>query len=327
MTRNSDHTPGRGSSDPLHARRSRLAILPTLAVVLAAFVGIAGPSVISGQGRGGGPQAPRQTARQAAPVDLTGTWVSIVTEDWRWRMVTPPVGDVASIPVSPEGRKAAAAWNREADLASGNQCKAFGVGGLMRQPGRLRIAWQDDQTLKFEFDAGTQTRLLFFDPAQRPSAEHTLQGFSAARWEGPGVGAGPVGDGRADPRVTGGGLLSRDLPGGGGQGLRGGPPPRQQAQINRGGDLRVVTTGFREGYLRKNGVPYSEQATITEYFHRLPTHPNGDNWLHVITVVEDPRYLSQPFYTSTSFRLEPNDANFKPTPCTTPPPLPVKTSR
>ena len=76
-----------------------------------------------------------------------------------------------------------------------------------------------------------------------------------------------------------------------------------------------MTTNFREGYLRKNGVPYSEQAVITEYIHRLPTHPNGDNWLQVITIVEDPRYLTQPFYTSTNFRLEPNDTNFRPTPC------------
>jgi hypothetical protein len=98
-------------------------------------------------------------------------------------------------------------------------------------------------------------------------------------------------------------------------------------RINRGGDLKVMTTNFREGYLRKNGVPYSEQASITEYFHLLPTHPNGDNWLHVVTIVEDPRYLTQPFYTSTSFRREPSDANFKATPCTTPAPLPVKTTR
>jgi hypothetical protein len=266
-----------------------------------------------------------RTGRQLAPVDLTGTWVSVVTEDWRWRMVTPPKGDVASIPVNAAGRKAAASWAPETDAASA--CKAFGVGGLMRQPGRVRISWQDDQTLKLEFDAGTQTRLLNFDAAKRPAEGRTLQGFSAAVWQGPGVGAGPLGDGRNDTRVTGGGLLSRDLPGGGGQGLRGGPPPRQQSQINRGGELRVVTTAFTEGYLRKNGVPYSDRATITEYFHRLPTHPNGDNWLHVITIVEDAVYLTQPFYTSTSFRLEPNDANFKPTPCATPAPLPVKTSR
>ena len=72
-------------------------------------------------------------------------------------------------------------------------------------------------------------------------------------------------------------------------------------------NLKIVTSNFREGYLRKNGVPYSEQAVVTEYIHRLPTHPNGDSWLHVVTIVEDPRYLSQPYYTSTNFRLEAND--------------------
>ena len=113
------------------------------------------------------------------------------------------------------------------------------------------------------------------------------------------------------------------VPGGGGQGLRGGPPPRGQASIDRGGSLKVVTTQFREGYLRKNGVPYSEQATITEYFHRLPTHPNGDDWLHVMTIVEDPRYLTQPFYTSTNFRREADGTKWNPTPCATPAPLPV----
>jgi hypothetical protein len=258
-------------------------------------------------------------------VDLTGTWVSIVTEDWRWRMVTPPKGDVASVPVNAEGRKAAAAWSLDADNASGSQCKAFGIGGIMRQPGRIRISWQDDQTLKLEFDAGTQTRLLHFDRTRQSPAERTLQGFSLAQWEGPSLGrGGATADGRADPRVTGGGLLSGSLPGGGGQGLRGGPPPRQQARINSGGHVRVVTTNVREGYLRKNGVPYSEQATISEYIHRLPTHPNGDDWLHVVTIVEDPRYLSQPFYTSTSFRREPDDSRFRPAPCATPAPLPVK---
>lgn len=303
------------------------AVVAVCVAVFAVTIAV-GRSSVAGQGRGGGPQVP-QTGRALAPVDITGTWVSIVTEDWRWRMVTPPKGDVASIPVNGEGRKVTAAWNPEADTASGNQCKAYGVGGIMRQPGRLRISWQDDQTLKFEFDAGTQTRLMRFDRASQPPAEKTLQGFSIAQWQGPGVGRGTgpaTGDGRQDPRVTGGGLLARELPGGGGGGLRGGPPPRQLAQINRGGDLKVVTTNFRDGYLRKNGVPYSEQASITEYVHLLPTHPNGDNWLHVITIVEDPRYLTQPFYTSTSFRKEPNDANFKPTPCSTPAPLPVKTT-
>ncbi|HVZ22157.1 MAG TPA: hypothetical protein VG871_13895 [Vicinamibacterales bacterium] len=305
-----------------------------LTVVLGVSLSIAAAhvDVVAGQAR----PAAAQSARAMAPVDLTGTWVSIVSEDWRWRMVTPPKGDVASVPVNAEGRRAAAAWDRAADIAANNQCRAFGVGGLMRQPGRIRISWQDDNTLKMEFDAGTQTRLLHFalprgqgapsgsrgDRSARSPAQKTWQGFSVATWEGPGVGrgAGPVGD-----RVRAGGLPGvTDVPGGGGNGLRGSPPPRQEERINSGGDLKIVTTGFREGYLRKNGVPYSEQASITEYVHRLPTHPNGDVWLEVITIVEDPQYLSQPFYTSTNFRLEPNDAKFSPRPCDTPPPLPIK---
>lgn len=296
-----------------------------LSIFVAALAIVLGRADAAAQ-RGAGAAGPRMTARQAAPVDLTGTWVSIVTEDWRWRMTTPPVGDVASVPVNAEGRAAAKAWNLSADIAAGNQCKAFGVGGIVRQPGRVRISWQDDQTLKMEFDAGTQTRLLHFNPAPPSPAEKTWQGFSVATWEGPGVGRGPgaLADGRADSRVTGGGILDRSVPGGGGQGLRGGPPPRNQARINSGGNLKIVTTQFREGYLRKNGVPYSEQAAITEYIHRLPQHPNGDHWLQVITIVEDPRYLAQPFYTSTNFRLEASDAAFKPTPCATPPPLAVK---
>ena len=84
--------------------------------------------------------------------------------------------------------------------------------------------------------------------------------------------------------------------------------------------MKVETTNFREGCLRKNGVTYSENASITEYFHRLPQHPNGDNWLLVITVIDDPKYLTQPFYTSTHFKLEANASKWNPTPCRTPPP-------
>jgi hypothetical protein len=271
--------------------------------------------------RGGAPAAPL-TARQAAPIDLTGTWVAIVTEDWRWRMVTPPKGDVSSVPVNAEGRKAAMAWDAAADAAAGNECRAFGVGGIMRQPGRVRISWQDPLTLKMEFDAGTQTRLLAFDRGAKPSAEKTWQGFSRAEWEGPGIGRGPEA-----PPGPGAGPAGPPVPGGGGQGLRGGPPPRSAASLQRGGSLKIVTTNFKAGYLRKNGVPYSEQATITEYVHRLPTHASGDDFLNVVTVIEDPRYLSQPFYTSTNFRRETDGTQFKPSPCRTDPPLRVKSTR
>jgi hypothetical protein len=276
---------------------------------------------LASQGRGrGGPPAPARTPRAAAPVDLTGTWVAIVTEDWRWRMVTPRKGDYASVPISAEGRKVADAWDIARDVAAGTECKAFGVGGIMRQPGRIRISWQDETTLTLAFDAGTQTRLLHFDATKAAPAEKSWQGHSTAMWEGPGFG--PRGEAPPGP---GAGPAGPPVPGGGGQGLRGGPPPRGRASINSGGDVKVVTTGFREGYLRKNGVSYSEAATITEYFHRLPTHPNGDSYLNVVTVVEDPRYLTQPFYTSTNFKLEPDASKFSPTPCKTDPVLPVTT--
>ena len=261
--------------------------------------------------RGLGPGPGGGNARDSAPIDLTGTWVSVVSEDWRHRMATPRKGDYESVPLSGAGRRVADAWDLEADNAAGLQCKAFGVGGVMRQPGRLRISWQDAQTLKIELDAGTQTRLLHFGGSPPEGAAKTWQGYSVARWERP-----PARRGGA-ARAQIGNTEGPTAPGGGGLGQRGGPPP--SSSIYEGGSLAVTTTDFREGYLRKNGVPYSENAQITEYFHRLP-QPNGDVWLLVVTVVQDPTYLTGPFYTSTHFRREPDDGKFAPRPCATPPP-------
>ena len=266
-------------------------------------------------GRGGPPRTPRA----AAPVDLTGTWVAVVSEDWRWRMVTPLRGDVASVPVNGDARKVATAWDIARDNAASNQCKAFGVGGIMRQPGRVRISWQDDETLKLEFDAGTQTRLLHFNRSTPAPAEKSWQGFSLAEWQGPGLRAAEA------PPGPGGGGDPVAVPGGGGRGLRGGPPPRTTGATSLGASIKVVTTGQRDGYLRKNGVPYSERAVITEHFNRLPT-TNGMDLLLVTQIIEDPVYLTQPFYTSSHFRREPDDSRFSPGACFTAPPLekPVK---
>ena len=134
---------------------------------------------IAAQGRQGG--AP-PTARAAAPIDLTGTWVSVVTEDWRWRMRTPPKGDYASVPLNEAGTKAADAWDPAKDTAAGEQCRGYGAAAVMRMPGRIRISWDNDTTLKIETEAGTQTRLLnFVAPAQR--GEPSWQGASIANWQ------------------------------------------------------------------------------------------------------------------------------------------------
>jgi hypothetical protein len=244
------------------------------------------------QGRGGPPPTPRA----GAAFDLTGTWVAVVTEDWRWRMVTPPKNDVASVPLSAEGRKMAAAWDLDQDNASGNQCRAFGAAGILRQPLRVQIAWQDDRTLKLDTDAGQQTRLFRFASAPASSStasavapsERTWQGVSNAEWVKQ--------------------AQSRGL----GFGGRGGA-------VASGGTLKVVTTQMKAAYLRKNGVPYSEDATLTEYFNRH-SGPGDLEWFTVTTVVEDPKYLAQPFITSSSFKREPDNSKWKPSPCQTAPP-------
>src|SRR5262245_4205678 len=228
--------------------------------------------------------SPAQAQRAAAPVDLTGNWVSVVSEDYRWRMVTPLKGDAASVPINAAARKVVDAWDPAKDEAAGLQCKAYGAAAIMRVPGRLRIAWQDDNTLKIETDSGTQTRLFHFGGAPPQGEKPSLQGYSATRWE-PGV----------PPPPAGAGFI--------------GTGPRVGA---RSRSLEVVTTNLLPGYLRKNGVPYGARTTVTEYFDRF-TEPNGDEWFTVTTIVNDPEYLALPFVTTTDFKKEPDGARWNPT--------------
>ena len=247
-------------------------------------------TVAAQQGQRGGPPGPPPTARQQAPFDLTGYWVSIVTEDWRWRMVTPAKGDYASLPLNDEGRKTADAWDLAKDKANGVECKAFGAAAIMRIPTRVHITWQDDDTLKIETDAGQQTRLLHFGPNQSELGERQWQGYSKAGWF-------------KQPQATGLGF-----------GL-----PEAPTVSFAGGNLRVVTTNMRAGYLRKNGAPYSENAVLTEYFNRHH-ELDGSEWFTVTTVVNDPKYLTMPFITSSSFRKEPDATKWRPSPCEIDPP-------
>src|ERR1700761_2606167 len=116
------------------SRQGRSAPLGVIALAL--FLALAGRSV--GQppaGRGGPPPTPL-TPKQMAPEDLTGYWVSVVTEDWRFRMVTPAKGDYASVPLNGPGRAMANTWDPDKDIAAGQQCKSYGAAGLMRVPMR-----------------------------------------------------------------------------------------------------------------------------------------------------------------------------------------------
>jgi hypothetical protein len=246
---------------PGRQRGSRLRpLLLLLALLLASASAL--DAQRGGRGRAGGP-AP--TARQAAPIDLTGYWVSPIIEDWKYRMVTPAKGVFDAIPLNAEGRKLGESWDPARDEAAGDQCRAYGAGGIMRLPGRLRISWQDDTTLKVETDTGTQTRLLRFGSATAP-AEPTWQGHSVAQWN----------------------IAARNL--------------------------KVVTTNLRPGYVRKNGAPYSNKATVTEYWN-VNVMPNEDRWLTVITRVEDPQYFTRAYTTSSDFKKLADATGWNPTPC------------
>jgi hypothetical protein len=224
-----------------------------------------------GAARGGGPAA---SPRDAAPLDLTGYWVSVITEDWKYRMVTPKNGVFDSLPLNAEARKVGASWDPAKDEAAGEACKAYTAANVMRLPGRLHITWRDATTLQIDTDAGTQTRLLQFGTAAAAAGAPSWQGVSTAQWE--------------------------YAPGG-----------RGTARL---GNLKVVTTNLRAGYVRKNGAPHSDKAVVTEYFD-INTLANGDQWLTITTRVEDPVYFSRPYITTTDFKKLPGAAGWSPTPC------------
>ena len=141
------------------------------------------------RGRGAAPAG--KTPKESAPVDLTGYWVSIVSEDWRFRMLTPPKGDHPDFLLTPAGTKLADSWDAAKDEAEKDHCKAYGAPNIMRVPGRFHITWADDRTLKIETDAGQQTRLLRFAAAPGApvataagqAAAPSRQGASTAQWE------------------------------------------------------------------------------------------------------------------------------------------------
>ena len=242
-------------------------------LILAALtlgLSLAHPALAQRGGRGGAPQS----ARQAAPFDLTGYWVSVINEDWKFRMVTPRKGIFETLPLNAEGRKVGESWDPARDEAAGEQCRAYAAPNIMRLPGRLHVTWENDNTLRIDTDTGTQTRLFRFGAAAASPGEPSWQGNSVAQWEFAAGGRGAA----------------------------------------RMGNLKVVTNNLRPGYVRKNGAPYSKNATVTE-FYDVNTMPNGDLWLTITTKVEDPAYFSRPYLTTSDFKKLPDAVGWNPTPC------------
>ena len=224
-----------------------------------------------------------QSARSEAPVDLTGYWVSVVTEDWPWRMHTPAKGDYASIPLTAEGRRVADLWTEAQD----GSCLAFGAAAVLRMPTRVHVTWADDSTLKVETDNGAQTRLFHFDRAAASAdVPRSLQGTSLAEWQYSDV------------------VRARGAEGG-----------ETSARVDSGAwtPLKVTTTNLQAAWLRPNGVPVGENAVVTEYFDYFTEGPV--EWLVVTTMVDDRQHLSERLVISSNFRREPNGARWAPQPC------------
>lgn len=212
-----------GANAPVKPSSSQNTAARLSAAVAAVFL-IASPISVSAQrgGRGGPAPAPQT----AAAIDLTGYWVSVVTEDWKFRMVTPNKGDYDGLTLNAEGRRVADTWDPARDEAAGEQCRSYGAANIMRVPGRLHITWQNENTLRIDTDAGAQTRVFRFGAAPAAGEEPTWQGQSIGLWEyAPGE--------RGRPRL---------------------------------GSLKVVTANLRPGYVRKNGAPYSARTAVTEYY-------------------------------------------------------------
>jgi hypothetical protein len=227
----------------------------------------------NGQGRGGAPVS----GKAGAAIDITGYWVALITEDWRYRMMVPAKGDFPNFPLTAEGRKIANSWDPAKDESSGNQCAAYGAGGITRMTGRLHLTWQDDNTMKADYDYGTQTRLFHFGAPPAQSGEPTWQGVTQASWEYAG--------------------------------------PRGNPANKLGGTLKTVTTKMKPGYLQRNGVPYSANAIITERYDAVK-EDDGTEYLIVTSMVEDPQYLARTILRSTHFRKEANGNGWDPQPCT-----------
>lgn len=221
------------------------------------------------QAQSGGPGA-----REASALAMEGYWISVVTEDWKFRMVTPNPGEYEGIPLNAAARAEANAWS----ASTADACRIYGAANLMRVPTRLRIGWEDEDTLLMTTDAGSQTRSLHFGAASdATSVPLSLQGYSAAEWRY------AVGEAPGD-------------------------------SVANHGSLEVHTSRLAPGLLRANGVPYSAETTMTEYFNVFDA-PNGDQWLVVTTIVEDPVYLTRPLYTSSHFKRLRDDSGWDPTTC------------
>jgi len=187
----------------------------------------------------------------AAPLDLTGYWEPLITEDYKLRMHGVKKGDYNGIALTDAAKAIADRYRPDAGAEELllDKCVPHGAVRILFTDTRLHIT-RDNNVITTELEAEGQTRRFYLDNRKWPGGELQWQGHSIAYPDGKSM-------------------------------------------------LTVITRHMRPGLLRSNGIPYSEEAVLTEHYTR-----HGD-YFTVIQVVEDPGYLTEPFITSTSFRKIP----------------------
>jgi hypothetical protein len=239
-------------------------------------------------------------AQAAAPFDPSGYWVSIVTQDWVFRMAVPQRGQYSDVPLTLQAKQFADAWQSGPDEAAGKQCEAYGAPAIMQIPERLHIGWQDHDTLRVQSDAGMQTRLLHFQPSpDAAGAPPSWQGYTTAQW--------------MLYRAVAQRTPQQAIPPAGEAAAAGTAPATRAARF---GWLQAVTTHLRAGLLRKNGVPYSAQTRMTENWQLNDSGEEyGGVWLTVTTILRDPQYLAGPYVQNALFNREADGSKWAAAPC------------
>ena len=234
--------------------------------------------------RGDRRRPPPPTPKAAAPIDLTGYWVSVVTEDWRYRMVTPAKGDYQGVPMTPDAVKVADAWDPAADEAAGKQCKSYGAAAIMRVPGRAAHHLAGRQ------DAAPRDRRRHADAASSAS-DRAAGEVRASR------------PGRAT-RSRSGKCRAR----------RGAAAAVRRCR-RKGGSLKVVTTNLRAGIPAEERRALQRERGGDRVLRSSRRSATAIELLVVTTVVDDPKYLTQPFIVSSQFKKQADAHGWDPTPC------------
>jgi hypothetical protein len=193
----------------------------------------------------------------SAQIDLTGAWAGVFHEDQPHRNPGASLGDYLGLPINESARAFGDAWSGSRMTVPEHQCQAHSVPYMERGPLNMRI-WDERDPMTEQLVA------IHID----------ISNYQQRRiiWM----------DGRPHPS-----------------------PNAEHTWMGfstgewQGDTLVVTTTHIKQEWLHngRNGLPQSDQATLTEHYFR------HGNVLTQMTYLDDPVYLTEPLVKSTNMLL------------------------